>query len=489
MIFGHLPDNLFMVFSRANRQLYAECILEIYRAFYASPDAVDIFKPEWFDVIGTVIAANPDLATDLSEDLEQGEEAPANNDARVGIVYRQLKKAGWLREKQKHLRIAVDMPTAAIFLCEALDRIERNVSESIANVIAGIAAIMAQINKDPARNAHALGEARRSAESFIRRLRAIKSSLDEIDEAIMGARDLNERLANFIDIFVGKLVIQDFKAVMTSNHPYRRRFEIISAIGDIRANSTGIEASAKAIFDAGMAASMEEAEHKFRLDLTWLHGCFDKIDALFEAITDHRSTLEGRLRNTIRYIDRSSPERANRMLQAAKAALALRDEMIDDGEDPDTTGFSPVPLLERHGVWSDRTLATPTEERPEPEARPVKKKVEPPEVALLRRLKKAYERRFDPGNAAILGWLESQVEPGKSCFASEIKVETLDDFLMLDTLRLLAVASRYGGTSSLPDLPGWSVRAAPGEREDDWATFANFEISRSAAKRRPAEKE
>ncbi|HVI90715.1 MAG TPA: Wadjet anti-phage system protein JetA family protein [Dongiaceae bacterium] len=489
MIFGHLPDGLFMVFSGTNRALYAESILALYRAFYKAPDAVDVFKPEWFAVIRGLIEANPALAAGLNDNLEPGEEAPKDNEGRAGEVYRQLKKAGWLREKQKHLRTAVDMPTAAVFLCEALDRIDRNVSESIAGVIGGIAAIMAQIKKDPARNAHALGEARRSAESFIRRLRAIRSSLDEIDEMIMGAKDLNERLTNFIDIFVGKLVIQDFKAVMTSNHPYRRRFEIMSAIADIRANTEAVQAAAKAIFDAGMAANVAEAENKFRTDLNWLHGCFDKIDALFERITDHRTTLEGRLRNTIRYIDRSSPERAAKMLNATKTALALREEMIEAGEDPEEPGFAPIPLLERHGVWSEKTLATPAEQRREPEARPVKKITEPPEVALLRRLKRAYERRFEPSSAAIIGWLEQRIEAGTSCYASAIQIETLDDFLMLDAVRLLAIGARFGSNASLPGIPGWSVKVVPGQREDDWAAFANFEISRDASKRRPAQKE
>jgi len=489
MIFGHLPDSLFMVFSGANRSLYAESILALYRAFYRAPDAVDIFKPEWFAVIRSVIEANPALAARINEDLGPDEEAPKDDDGRAGKIYRQLKQAGWLREKQKHLRTAVDMPTAAIFLCEALDRIDRNVSESIAGVIGSIAAIMAQIQNDSARNAHALGEARRSAESFIRRLRAIRSSLDDIDELIMGARDLNERLTNFIDIFVGQLVIQDFKAVMTSNHPYRRRFEIMSSIADIRASSDAVQAAAKAIFAAGMSASAEEAEIKFRADLTWLHGCFDKIDALFETITDHRSTLEGRLRNTIRYIDRSSPERAANMLNAANAALALRNEMIEDGDDPDDTDFNPIPLLERHGIWSERTLATPTEQRAEPVARPIKRAVEPPEVTLLRRLKRDYERRFEPNDTAVAKWLEERIEAGESCYASTIKIDTLDDFLMLDAIRIMAIGARNGGSPSSIGIPGWSVAAVPGQREDEWAAFANFEISRDAPKRRRGERE
>src|SRR4051794_6302060 len=103
MIFGHLPDQLFTVFSRRNRALYAECILALYREFYRSPDAVDIFKPEWMAVLRGVIEANPALTADLGEDLEADEEAPTDDERRVSLIYGRLKKSGWLREKRLHL--------------------------------------------------------------------------------------------------------------------------------------------------------------------------------------------------------------------------------------------------------------------------------------------------------------------------------------------------------------------------------------------------
>jgi hypothetical protein len=489
MIFGHLPDRLFMVFSRANRALYAACVLALYRAFYRSPDAIDILKPEWLAEIRDVCAQNPQLVTDMGDDLEDGEEVPTDDDRRASIIYRSLLKNGWLREKRKQLRVSVEMPTAAILLCETLDRIDRNISESIAGVISTISATMDAIKANAGRNAHALREARRSAESFLRRLRAIRSSLDEIDELIMGAKDLNERLTNFIDIFVGKLVIQDFKAVMTSNHPYRRRFEIMSAIAAVRSDPQKVSDAARTIFDAGNAKSIDDAEQGFRGDLSWLHGCFDKIDALFETITDHRSTLEGRLRNTIKYIDRSSPERAAKMVHAAQAALALRNEIQADGEDPDEVEFSLIPLLERHGIWSADMLAQPVEARPEPEARPVSKRKEPPEVALLRQLKRDYERRFEPQIPLIRKWLSERIEPGASMRASQVTITTLTDFLMLDAVRLLAIGGRYGGDSAIAGLPEWTARAAEGLRSDEWATFADFEIARKANGRPQAQKD
>lgn len=467
-----------MVFSRANRALYATTVLALYRAFYRSPDAIDIFKPEWLSVIREVCAGNPSLTVDLSEDLEVGEEPPTDDERRAGIIYRALLKNGWLREKRKQLRVSVEMPTAAVHLCEALDYIERNLSESIAGVIGQISATMDAINSNPSRNAHALREARRSGESFLRRLRALRSSLDEIDELIMGAKDLNERLANFIDIFIGKLVIQDFKAVMTSNHPYRRRFEIMSAIATIRSNAGDIQKAAQAIFDAGNAPSVEDAETQVRADLNWLHGCFDKIDALFETITDHRSALEGRLKNTIRYIDRSSPERASRMLHAAKAAWALRAELEEDGANSDALDFSPVPLLERHGIWSERMLAEPSEPRPEPEPRPVRKRAEPPEITLKRRLKRQFERRFDPQIPEIRKWLATHVPAGTQVLVSGLKIETLDDFLMLDTIRTMTAASRNLAENGIPGMPEWIARASSGRRSDEWASFDDFEIGR-----------
>jgi hypothetical protein len=379
------------------------------------------------------------------------------------------------------------MPTSAILLSETLDRIDRNVTENVAGVVASIAATVYAINSDPARNAHALREARRAAESFLRRLRAIRSSLDEIDEAIMGAKDLNERLANFIDVFIGKLVIQDFKAVMTSNHPYRRRFEIMSNIAELRSKPNDVGAAARAIFAAGMSKSLEEAESQFRADLSWLYGCFGKIDALFETITDHRSTLEGRLRNTIRYIDRSSPERASKMLHAAKAAIALREEMERAGENLEGIDFSPILLLERHGIWSERTLATPSQQRTEPQARPARKVAEPLEISLLRQLKRHYDRRFDPTPRQIVAWLEQRIEPGASRHASEFKIESLDDFLILDALRIRAIGGRHGAEAAIPDLSGWTAKPAAGRRQDEWATFADFTVTRPAPKRRAAE--
>src|SRR3954470_15266796 len=75
-LFGQLADDIFLIFSRANRHFYARVVLELFERFFS--DTVTF--PGRHDVVGAIydtLKSHPDLWTDDDDDFSDVPEQPA----------------------------------------------------------------------------------------------------------------------------------------------------------------------------------------------------------------------------------------------------------------------------------------------------------------------------------------------------------------------------------------------------------------------------
>jgi Family of unknown function (DUF5716) len=143
-LFGQLDDDIFLIFSRANRQFYARVIVDLFERFFS--DTVTF--PGRLDVIGAIydtLKTRPELWTDEDGDFSDVAEVRANGRrfrltrsspdgrqdlllARAQQIYAQLKDKGWLEEESYGIRVTVDMRPAAMLLAERLAAIEKGLA-------------------------------------------------------------------------------------------------------------------------------------------------------------------------------------------------------------------------------------------------------------------------------------------------------------------------------------------------------------------------
>jgi hypothetical protein len=244
--------------------------------------------------------------------------------ARARHIYNRLNATGWLEESHYGLKVTVDMPSGAMRLVEFLCGLREGVSEQIGGIVIQIKNGLEALQRDARDNALGLHKAARDAATFGRYLRSVLSALREIDKQVVDAASVGERLRHYFEDFVERLLLQDYVAITTTSHPYRFRHRILGTIGAIEESLSDIEAIAEAYVEAHLAADARGARDSVYDDLSKIRRVFDQIEDAFERIQQHRSRLETRLRNTVRYAGR----RSGGFLQRSAPLLLKLDKLL-----------------------------------------------------------------------------------------------------------------------------------------------------------------
>ncbi|WP_423794566.1 Wadjet anti-phage system protein JetA family protein [Methylobacterium durans] len=65
-------------------------------------------------------------------------------------------------------------------------------------------------------------------------MRAILFDLRRIRKTLLEARGLRQKMETYFDEFIGELLLKDFQSILTFNHPYRFRDQIIGSARHLR---------------------------------------------------------------------------------------------------------------------------------------------------------------------------------------------------------------------------------------------------------------
>ena len=151
-LFRYLDDDAFLVFSRAHKQLYAACLLDLNeRLFSGSPTFPA--PAEVVHAIYDVMRGHPDLWSEgddfgaaLPEMISTGRRRMRRADAGrpsdpadkaltiARQIYTRLIATGWLEEEEYGLRVTVDMPMGSLLVIERLTSLNRDVSQRFGRV-------------------------------------------------------------------------------------------------------------------------------------------------------------------------------------------------------------------------------------------------------------------------------------------------------------------------------------------------------------------
>ncbi|PBB20380.1 Wadjet anti-phage system protein JetA family protein [Mesorhizobium sp. WSM4313] len=493
MLFGQLNPDVFALFAGSNRFLYERILIGLYEGFYRS----DLHFPSQGEVLHLTYGLLGEHAEFWREDeapvvLDQlaarrgrrirrrnleAADPKATNEAMVRArhIYSRLIATGWLEESRYGLKVTVDMPAGAMRLAEFLCNLREGLTEQLGGLVIQVKNELEALQRNARENAPGLHKAARDAATFGRYLRSVLSALREIDKQVLQSDSVGRRLRHYFEDFVERILLQDYAAISTTSHPYRFRHHIFTALDSIEDSIADVGAIAEAYCEARLASDSIAARDMVYDDLHKVRRVFDQIEEAFERIQQHRSRLETRLRNTVRYAGR----RGGTFLQRSEPILLRLDKLLERrSRDVGLSG-----LLEgRQTHWSPMLLARARNYRSSVTGGVIVLPAPDPLRELRKRLEREYLNRLAVTPEQVSRFLEKRVPPFGASEASHFWIDSIDDFLAFETLRLsILAADRDGRGNAIADhlASAFGFSPALGQWVDNaWLSCAGFTVTR-----------
>jgi Family of unknown function (DUF5716) len=115
---------------------------------------------------------------------------------------------------------------------------------------------------------------RQQADQFTKSLRAILADLKRIRCVVMESKSLGDRLEAFFAEFLEELLLKDFAAILTFNHPYRFRDEIVDPARRIAYTPAAMQVIAEEYLSSGISTDLETARRDAEGDLLTIESMF-----------------------------------------------------------------------------------------------------------------------------------------------------------------------------------------------------------------------
>ncbi|WP_244619231.1 Wadjet anti-phage system protein JetA family protein [Rhizobium sp. 18055] len=469
-------------------------MLEVYDRFFSS-GAVFPTPQELIHAIYDVIARRPELLLDADDPAEglpevvskgrrrlkfagHGDEAGDRALKAAQQVYQGLVRTGWLEEEEYGLKVTTDMPMGALLVVQRLSSLKSDVSQRFGGLVVHIKASLELVeklsseNRDKPRSnaAHVLREARVQAGQFVKTLRAILSDLRRIRKSLMESEDIRQKMDTYFEEFIGELILKDFQAILTFNHPYRFRDQIVGTARRISYSADLVPIIAEGYLEIGIAKDIQQAREEAVSDLLSIETTFDTVGEMFERIAQFRRALETRLRNTVKYAEqgeRGLSSRARGLVGRLEALLAANPGQYAEPTVPAAVERVFIP-------WSQGQLAPQRQARLPIAARPLAQRPYDPVYAFRKRMRADYLDRISPSPERVRQFLARTVASHHTVEARFITIGSVDDFLAFDAVR------RYALTREIPSpiSTQFALEYLPNSEPHDceWLRCSNFSI-------------
>jgi hypothetical protein len=287
----------------------------------------------------------------------------------------------------------------------------------------------------------------------------------------MAADNLRQKMDTYFEEFIGELILKDFQAILTFNHPYRFRDQIVTTARRISYSEDLLAIIAGGYVEIGIVSDARQARDEAVSDLLSIETTFDTVGEMFERIAQFRRALETRLRNTVKYAEQGERGLASR----ARDLVARMETLLAANPDRYAVPTVPVAIERVLAPWSEGQLAPQRQARQPIEAKPLGKRPYDPVYEFRKRMRADYLDRISPSPERVRQFLARIASPHHTVEARFIEIRTVDDFLAFDAAR------RYALTQDVP--PGVSrefdLKHLPETEPHDceWLRCSNFSIS------------
>lgn len=468
-MFGKLSETIFKPLAGPGRHVYGRVILRVYDAFFADDLAAAPARETVIWAIGEELRKTSGDGTLPDLDLDDPEPRSYPH-----AVYSRLRDTGWLvesRSDENGWDLVVEMPPEVLFLVGALltirDGLVRSYGGDVVDILNNLEA--AYERRDT--RAQGISAAAAKARDFLRHLRGLVAGMRDLEKSILGRRELGHILESFFGDFVERLLIADYKKIKTRNNPFLFRRDILDYVTRLE-NPAMIALTAPVYVAQGAAPDDALASERIRADLQTIRRVFESVDTHLAAIDRFREALEERIENAVHYMSRTADTPADRI------AATLR-RLGDSARAHDASLPVPVALGHHPIPAGGRVLYRPRQRRPAPEPAPIREGAVDPAYRLYKEAVRAFSVRVTPSPERIAAYLERHLDGRDHVRASELKIESLEDFVAFERLRGLPHLFRGR-------LKGrYAVVPREGLIDNGWIVCRDFEIRRARAEGGP----
>jgi len=471
-LFRRLPDDLFRPLSGPNRHVYVDILSRLHKLFFSDSSA-------------SIFPSDKTVRTEIEETLislslrewkheEDDETLPDNADNTAGHAwraYRRLVRCGWLEEEQEGYATRVVIPSDVGRLLSALLEISSQRTRLYGGIVQSIYNNIRQVKEKPEEQAaaFALVEAARQAHEFFLHLRSLEYGLRDLTKSLKDIHDPKKLLGSFFNDFVEEFLVADYKTLHTQENPFRFRTEIIRIVRELRFSNIATETLPAAYLRLQIVKSRGDALGRVDRDFQVLQQVFEEADNHLARIDTYRSSLERRVAESIRYLDKTQPGMAARLARLTSRLAGVDESML--------CTYPPLHRMARILPLSPKSPRSPSSIKQPPA--PQRLRIRLPNPAHAERLKaiREYQKRRQVDPKRIEEYLERNLSSHNEISARDLSIETVADFMAFAHLRRL---DRFAQMGKAGQHLANSYSVIPGNifHENQWFRFMDFTVIR-----------
>lgn len=470
--FTRLGPDIFRPLASANRELMWALLIELYDRFFG-PDSDNPDTGYSLRTINEAVEGFLGRRPDLLEQ-DDTEEAATPVGVRASLLVSRLVDCGWLSRHQDGAVSRIGMRPVVGSFFEMI----RGFAEDGATIVAGevqmIQSSLEAAYRDPEGHSAAFAAAAKKTRELITHLNHTSVRVQELMVHLAKSDTTADYLRDFFESYVSQIFIADYHQLRTKNHPLHSRNDILERVAMIRHDPTKYAALKRGYLNHRSGSTVADVERQVEKDFRRLQR-FDHVEVYLDRLDAGVARATRQALTYLQYKLRT-PGQLELVLKQVAEAVIEADEAGNTLMMPFLTGpmFAPECLRKPRAVKPTR-----------PKSYLNTQKIDPLQQAYMDLARAAGEARTIDSQA-FKNYLEAYCPSGLATPSEALPINCVRDFLVLQSLGLIAFISSLTGAPSkisvgsavLPS--GVQIRLRPGVRDHgEYMVTSAFEVVRN----------
>lgn len=439
-LFDRVPGDVLRPLSGPNRRRMWALLVDLYQEFFG-PDAM--LAPEHGFTHREITQAVERYLISHPGWEEEGIDPLTPLIVRANGILDKLLDTGWLKIYRLGVRNFISMGQEVGKFLEHLIQYADEGPADIGGSILMIHNTLKEAGRDPEGQAPAFRRAAKEARELIGTLTHTHVRVREVMASLSAETTTAGYVRSFFEQYITGIFIRDYRELRTTNHPLRYRHDILRILSDLRDdpdNRAKLEAGYLKLFE-GDAQAVDRA----------MSRDFERIRR-FEDVEIYLDRLDGSVtraaRQALSYITYHlrTRDRLDRLLQ--QAADAVRDSASELAQTPWGSG----------GLFCEAMLREPVKRRPPAPREVIRKRQITLEERARWNLEKLMVRHREVTPAAVVAYLNRQLDGRSSISSDALKVESIQELVLLTALARVAHHRQHMGPFGADTTLGRGLR-------------------------------
>lgn len=449
-LFETVPKDLFRPLASLNREHYWRLLVLFYGKFFG-PEA-DLPPAAGWDRRDLLLAVEQLLENDDPWELEEGESSNTPINVRAHNYLRRLADSGWLVEERYGAAVVVSMPVAVTRLMELLHAFIEFTPPAVGAKMRSIESALERVLRS-SQPGDELEEAASQARALVASMGSMGLRVRELMRSLTAQVTTAAALRQIFGEYIGKVYVADYAQLAGADHPLARKSAVLALANEI-ALTDHRERLVKWYVDNRTGGQREEAEQRLDRTLRRIKDLSRLQDFLDRLESDLRR-MNRRMLALIDYRLQAPSHLEERIKRAVAGVIGCAGDVM-------RPPVGPGQLLSGDLLYKPRVRRPPI-----PRAADALRQSTPEQEARRRLHMRARDARRVQSKD-IYDYLKRTMGARLQVKASELPIQTIKDFRVVQTLATLALAANTLATSRngngvVNKLPRYAFRPAKGD--------------------------